>query len=106
MTEQQAIASSIKMWQWLHDHPKKDKLDYFELTGGKFNCHCCIYYHDGCTRGKKKCPLYDYHCDFPDGAYYKWMGAASKKNGKTSKKYSGIILELLKKRERELNLKK
>jgi hypothetical protein len=110
-TERQAIEKSVKMWQWLHDHPTKGKNEYLKITKGKFRCHCCVYYVD-CGTYNKPCPLSgNYICDYEDdpeqcGAFYKWDAAVTKGNSKTSKKYSGIILSLLKAKERQLNGKK
>lgn len=96
-TERMAVKCSIITWQYLVDHPSKDKLDVpgYEHDMWKADCALCDYF-DACNISKcGKCVLKDDDlCRYgtPGSAYRKWHWSISPK---TRKKYAKIILNAL-----------
>lgn len=84
LTREQTIKEHRKMWNWLAEHPDKDKSDYWELnslecpTGGCFLCHyshqndgeccgedCILDWGDtgGCMGSMFNLGLYKVYCE-------------------------------------------
>jgi hypothetical protein len=88
-----------ELWNWLADHPKREKYDWFKmklLNGEKFSgmCFACIYADEVCEKACLKmrigycdtcdiycsdsCPLeFQVECDNADSLYYQWVNASN-----------------------------
>lgn len=98
MTEIEAIESSIKLWEWLLDHPRQGKEDspyWDDIQDMAGNCPCCEYYYDlGCGG----CPG-NYAKPCFAGWYWFWKGYSLE----WTRRYAADqILDMLRERQKQL----
>jgi len=97
MLTKKDIQLCIDRWQWYYNHPLKTYEDLPDsLRGG---CPLCKKYFNGINFDCGECPIYSIagSCNDDDSYFHKWFYATTKK---TSQKYSGLLLELMKKLKR------
>ena len=59
MTQREALEKTIKMWDWMAEHPGMDKLDYFlEEDILPIPHNACYLCEEIDARGCENCPLY------------------------------------------------
>lgn len=111
LTKQLALEFCRDWWDWLADHPSKDKEDYpdrLKYDEMRNNCPCCEYYTNhsnrsgDCIDGPNFCLLislwptscmrgqWKYKINIKDSAFQKWRKA---KTARTRKKYARVIAD-------------
>ncbi len=79
LTKKQALINCIDMWEWMAEHPNKNKSDYFrakDLTA-RSDCWLCEYFatHKHKLQSCNNKCLVKWsggNCSSPDSEYMKW----------------------------------
>lgn len=117
MTKKESLEKCIEMWEWLAEHPKADKMDYFDNNPVDdvpvYECYCCEYVFtnfvpspEGNDLDCTKCPIHwgtegDRACTNLGSPYKEWATWGCLITEKS--KHAKAVAELAKKALKDLD---